>query len=64
MVRYIIQYIRWKLRKAIGKTTLEYLSISEAFIPNSLSGGGPTGAGGGAGEQPKEKLIRPTLLII
>ena len=38
----------------MGKTTLLYLSISEAFIPNNRSGGGPTGAGvGGAGEQPK-----------
>ena len=38
----------------MGKTTLLYLSISEAFIPNNLSGGGPTGPGaGGAGEQPK-----------
>ena len=47
MVRQIIQYIRWKLRKAMGKTTLLYLSISEAFIPNSRSGGGPGGGGGG-----------------
>ena len=32
----------------MGKTTLLYLSISDAFIPRSLSGGGP-GGGGGAG---------------
>ena len=33
----------------MGKTTLLYLSISDAFIPRSLSGGGPGGGGGGAG---------------
>ena len=32
----------------MGKTTLLYLSMSDAFIPKSLSGGGP-GGGGGAG---------------
>ena len=37
------------------------MSISEAFIPKSLSGGGPAGAGGGAGEQPKENCIRSKL---
>ena len=31
----------------MGKTTLLYLSISEAFIPRSRSGGGPGGGGGG-----------------
>ena len=31
----------------MGKTTLLYLSISEAFIPKSRSGGGPGGGGGG-----------------
>ena len=42
------------LRKAMGKTTRLYLSMSEAFIPNNRSGGGPTGAGAvWAGEQPK-----------
>ena len=38
----------------MGKTTRLYLSMSEAFIPNNRSGGGPTGAGAvWAGEQPK-----------
>ena len=35
----------------MGKTTLLYLSISEAFIPSSLSGGGPGGGGGGGGAE-------------
>ena len=34
----------------MGKTTLLYLSISEAFIPKSRSGGGPGGGGGGGGD--------------
>ena len=33
----------------MGKTTLLYLSISEAFIPSNRSGGGPGGGGGGGG---------------
>ena len=40
------------------------MSISEAFIPKSLSGGGPAGAGGGAGEQPIIKSIRGILKLI
>ena len=41
----------------MGKTTLLYLSMSEAFIPSSLSGGGPTGAVGGGGANPTNKNI-------
>ena len=41
----------------MGKTTLLYLSMSEAFIPSSLSGGGPAGAVGGGGANPRNKNI-------
>ena len=39
--------MRWKLRKVMGKTILEYLSMSLAFIPKSLSGGAWSGTGAG-----------------
>ena len=44
----------------MGNTTLLYLSISDAFIPHNLSGGGPAGAGagGGTGEQPETEKIK------
>ena len=40
----------------MGKTTLLYLSISEAFIPSNLSGGGPGGGAGGGGAE----AVNPT----
>jgi len=50
------QYIMWKLMKVIGKTILEYLSISLARIPIILSGGawGTGGVRGGGVGAPLE----------
>ncbi len=55
----MIQYISWKQVKVTGKMTREYLSMSDAVIPNilfssfmshsGLGGGGPGGPGGGPG---------------
>lgn len=39
MVRKMDQYIMWKLMKVMGKTILEYLSMSLARIPMIRSGG-------------------------
>ena len=56
----MIQYISWKQEKETGNITREYLSMSDAVIPNILfksfmshsgfgGGGGNAGGGGGQG---------------
>jgi len=52
----------WKVRKVMGKITLEYLSISLARIPKILSGGacgGAGGDGGGGGAAPLGHSLQP-----
>jgi len=52
----------WKVRKVMGKITLEYLSISLARIPKILSGGacgGAGGDGGGGGAVPRGHSLQP-----
>jgi len=52
----------WKVRKVMGKITLEYLSISLARIPKILSGGacgGAGGDGGGGGAVPLGHSLQP-----
>ena len=51
IVRKTDQYIKWKLRKNIGKIILLYLSMSLDFMPKSRSpGGSGIGTGGGGGD--------------
>jgi len=52
----------WKVRKVMGKITLEYLSMSLARIPKILSGGacgGAGGDGGGGGAAPLGHSLQP-----
>ena len=64
MLMSMVQYIRWKVKKNMGKATLEYLSMSLARIPNKVVGGSALSRSAGLSELMAVKGARSGLNLL